>query len=336
MDPAIFTHASAVAPPAPLPWQWFQFRQLPRDASPEVLQASAAEPPEAAADRVWRVLLDGQPMPFKFLRKPVTPGAHPRPALMILHGMGLTIASFRGMAAYLLQSHDLILPDYSGFSLSAMPLPAHTSMQEFATAVWRIADAVGAEKISLAGNSLGGGLCITAAMLAQNRVDRIALSNPACFPQSLPKMYRMAKIPIVGELMMALSPPEKFVGGVEYIGYTDKTRFDPVLRGLYTAHLADRRTRFRLMQIIRQLPANEYDLTPARHLHSLSELTCPVLITWGLQDKLLTQGAGKKLAEALPNSIYWEIQDLSHMPHEEAPERLGPRWSAFLDGRPLV
>ncbi len=335
MESQFVSRSPAIVLPAALPWRWFEFRERARDATPRALAELAGEPVEKAAQRVWRVVVDGQPMPFKYLRKPAGVGAAgtKRPVLMILHGMGLTIASFRGMAGYLLETHDLILPDYSGFSLSGMPLPAHASMHEFSAAVWRIADAVGAEKISLAGNSLGGGLCITAAMLAPQRMERMALSNPACFPQSLPRMYRLAKIPIVGEVMMAISPPEKFVGGVEYIGYADKLRFDPVLRALYTASFSERRTRMRLMQIIRQLPANECDLAGARHLARLRELTFPVLISWGLQDKLLTKGAGRKLAEALPNVVYWEIPELAHMPHEEAPELLGPRWAAFLNGR---
>jgi pimeloyl-ACP methyl ester carboxylesterase len=320
----------AAAAANPLPWRWFEFREPAVDARREVVAACAGEPLEKAAQRVWRVLVDGQDIPFKYLRKPPDGGAA-RPVLLMLHGMGLTIASFHGVAGYLLETHDLILPDYSGFSRQALPLPGHASMQEFAALVWRVADAAGVEKLSLAGSSLGGGLCITAALLAPQRVERMVLSNPACFPQSLPKMYRLAKIPLVGELLMAITPAEKFIGGLEYIGYVDKNRFDPVLRAHYVSSLASARTRFRLMQIIRQLPANECDLTSARHLQRLKELNIPVLITWGVQDKLLVPGAGRRLADALPSAEYWEHEDLAHMPHEEAPERLGPRWAAFLN-----
>lgn len=324
--------SSPAASSAVLPWRWFEFRESPRNATPEAIAAAAGEPLEKAAHRVWRISVDGQEIPFKYLRKPAQKAAA-RPVLMMLHGMGLTIASFYGVAGYLLETHDLILPDYSGFSHQATPLPGHASMQEFSTMVWRVADAAGVDKLSLAGSSLGGGLCITAALMAPQRVNRIVLSNPACFPQGLPKMYRLAKIPLVGEFLMSITPPEKFIGGLEHIGYVDKGRFNPVLRAHYMTSLASRRTRFRLMQIIRQLPANECDLTGVRHLERLKELNIPVLITWGVQDKLLVPGAGKRLADALPGSHYWEHEDLAHMPHEEAPERIGPRWAAFLNGQ---
>ena len=304
----------------PLPWRWFEFRR-----APVPLSLPLPDDPHA----VHAIELDSHLIPFKFLRQPPQNG-QPRPVLMLLHGMGLTIASFRGIAHHLLATHDLLCPDYSGFSLDHSPLPDHASIKSFAVSVWRLADALGIGRLSLAGNSLGGGLALMAAVLAPQRVDRILLSNPACFPQALPGMYRMARVPLWGETMMTLTAPEKFVGGIEYIGYVDKTRFDPVLRALYTANLAARRNRLRLMQLIRQLPADAADMTAAVHLRHLPALHHPVLLTWGLKDPLIAEGAGDRLAATLPNVTQDFHADLAHMPHEEAPERIGPRWAQFL------
>jgi pimeloyl-ACP methyl ester carboxylesterase len=245
--------------------------------------------------------------------------------------MGLTIASFRAIAHYLLPTHDLLLPDYSGFSQDNAPLPDHASIRAFAASVWRLADALDIPRLSLAGNSLGGGLSLMAAVLAPHRVDRILLANPACFPQTLPTMYRMARVPLWGELLMAFASPEKFIGGVQYIGYVDKTRFDPALRALYAANLATLRNRLRLMQLIRQLPADGADMTVAAHLPYLATLHHPILLSWGLKDPLLAEGSGDRLAAVLPNVTYEVHPDLAHMPHEEAPERIGPRWAQFLN-----
>ena len=92
-----------------------------------------------------------------------------------------------------------------------------------------------------------------------------------------------------------------------------------------------RRTRLRLMQIMRELPAGPRDLAGHRHLNRLSAITQPVLISWGLRDPLLTEGAGERLAAALPHGIYEVYGDLAHMPHEEAPERIGRRWAEFFN-----
>jgi pimeloyl-ACP methyl ester carboxylesterase len=62
----------------------------------------------------------------------------------------------------------------------------------------------------------------------------------------------------------------------------------------------------------------------------LREITAPTLITWGFLDKLLIPTNGRRLSEDLPNATYIEYPDLAHMPHEEAPDRVGPEWAAFL------
>lgn len=295
----------------PLPWEWFSFP--PADS-------------HGAGGEIGHVRVDGQDIVFRFLRD--SGAGKPRPALVLLHGMGLTIATFRGISGHLFQTHDLILPDYSGFSGTGFNGPP--SFKAFATIVWRIADALGMERISLAGNSLGGGLCITAALMEPRRVQCMLLSNPACFPQRLPSMYRLVRHPLIGELFMAITPAERFVAGVEHIGYADKSRFDPTLRQIYMESLGRRRNRLRLMELIRQLPADERDLAAAIHLGRLRELRMPVLISWGQQDPLLTQGAGERLAAGLPGGKLEVYPDLAHMPHEEAPERIGKRWAEFL------
>jgi pimeloyl-ACP methyl ester carboxylesterase len=319
--------ASAASVPAPLPWEWFDFDDKPRAPA----TASVPSVDDGGARRVYQVAVDGRPVPFKFLRQRPSPGTA-RQTLLLVHGMGLTIASFRDIARYLFPTHDLLLPDYSSFSLSAAEgASGGGAAKVFAHSLWRIADAVAVNRVSIGGNSLGGGLCLLATLIALDRVDRLVLSNPACFPQALPRMYRIARVPLLGELMMAITPAEKLIGGVEYIGYADKTRFVPELRRRYERSMSLPENRYRLMHIMRHLPAGPRDMSLAIHVPRLGEIRQPVLISWGLKDPLLVEGAGERLAKALPNAIYETYPDLAHMPHEEAPDRLGPRWAAFLN-----
>jgi len=82
---------------------------------------------------------------------------------------------------------------------------------------------------------------------------------------------------------------------------------------------------------MRRLPAGPRDMTVALHVPRLGEIQQPVLISWGLEDPLLVEGAGERLARALPNATYETYPHLAHMPHEEAPELVGPRWASFLN-----
>jgi pimeloyl-ACP methyl ester carboxylesterase len=312
-------------------WEWFDFLQPPRAVNARI--ADTVE--QGGADHVWRVTIDNQVVPFKLLRRKGAAG-QARPMVLMLHGMGLTIATFRGVAGYLFETHDLGLIDYSTLSTVAWDAPdgwpqGGVAIKVMAEAVWAVADAVGADVVDLAGNSLGGALCLLATLQKPARVRRMVLANPACYPQDLPRMYRMARVPLLGELLMATTPAEKLVGGLEHIGYVDKTRFVPELRDRYLRLMGRRRNRFRLMEMIRHLPHGATDVTVAMHISQLQNITQPVLLVWGEQDPLLVQGAGQRLAADLPNCTFHLYPELAHMPHEEAPERIGPEWARFLN-----
>jgi pimeloyl-ACP methyl ester carboxylesterase len=315
--------------PAPLPWDWFDFTSEPRPLT----GGMEGVPPvtERGYERAYRILLDNRAVPFKVFRQ-VSPDGKARPTLLLVHGMGLTIASFRGVAHHLFATHDLVLPDYSSFTLTDVTTDESPAAKVYAHSLWRIIDLLGVEKISAGGNSLGGGLCLLAALMEPRRMKRMVLANPACFPQELPKMYRLARMPLLGEALMTITGAEKLIGGVEYIGYVDKTRFVPELRERYLRTMGHARNRYRLMRIMRHLPSDARDMTIAMHVPRLGEITQPVLISWGLQDPLLVEGAGERLARALPNATYETYPELAHMPHEEAPEVIGPRWAGFLNG----
>jgi pimeloyl-ACP methyl ester carboxylesterase len=332
--------ASSTAPaaspqtPAPLPWEWFDMAGPALPVPPEGL--NALEPVTATgATRIYRITARKRVLPFKVLR---LPSATPRPALVLLHGMGLSIATFRGVAPYLLASHDLILPDYSGLACTPAGIPARDAgwsgridVRAMVAGVFDLLDALHVERADFSGNSLGGGMCIVAALEFPARTGKLLLSNPACYPQTLPRMYRLARVPLLGELLMTITRPEKLIGGVEYIGYVDKTQFLPDLRTRYLKNMSTRQNRFRLMQMIRALPANERDLAVAIHVPRLHEIQNPVLVTWGEKDPLLVEGAGRRLAHDLPHATYLPFPTLAHMPHEESPDRIGPPWAEFLN-----
>jgi pimeloyl-ACP methyl ester carboxylesterase len=113
----------------------------------------------------------------------------------------------------------------------------------------------------------------------------------------------------------------------------DKSRFEPALRERYLKCMARRRNRFRLMEMIRHLPHGATDMTAAMHIGQLKDITQPVMLTWGEQDPLLVPESGPRLAADLPNCTFRVYPDLAHMPHEEAPVRVGREWARFLNGQ---
>lgn len=278
----------------------------------------------------WSVRQDGRDIPFKFLRAQdlLPTDTASRPILVLLHGMGITTASFAGIAPYLFDSHDLLLIDYNSFSVPERWPAGGVSLRLLAAGAWRIIEALALPQINLLGSSLGGGLALLMASMAPHRVQAIGLLNPAVYPQKLPRMYRLLRIPIIGELLMAFTPAEKLVEGVAYIGYTAPEKMPDSLRQCYVANLRTYHCRLQLMDVIRQLPANARALSELDA--ELKRIMHPTLILWGMQERLLLPDTPERLLRDLPNARLLEFADLAHLPHDEAPDRLGPILAEFF------
>ena len=309
-----------------MPLEWFDYtpplRRLPRG----FVRQDARE----VAPPTYTIEIDSRPVPFKFICN-TRDSATPRPVLVMLPGMGLTPPTFHGVGPYVFATHDLLLIDYPSLWLPLRHPSDGISLRVLARTVWQITAALGLTHFDLAGSSLGGGLSIVATLDAPpgSHVDRLVLANPACYPQELPQFYKMMRFPLLGDALALTTDVNKLLDGLAYIGYVDPTKVPKDVRAAYARTLGTPAGRAVLMRLMRQLPANGREIAP--HMARLKEITQPVLITWGMQDKLLVPTNGQRLAADLPRAKYVEFADLAHMPHEESPERVGPLWAAFLN-----
>ncbi len=263
-------------------------------------------------------------MPLKILRS----SNRPKPVLLLLHGLGLHPASFRGICRHLMPVCDVIVVDYSGFTSAESWPEGGMSLPVLAHAIMRIADTLGLEKINIGGSSLGGGLSLMAAVDFPQRIERIVLFNPAIFPQTLPSFYRLVRVPMLGPVVMRLITPDALVAGVTTLGYVDPANVDPELLAIYQKNMRPAANRRRLLDLIRHLPARDAEVR--RYMDHAGTLPQDVLVIWGEQDKLLAAGTGERLRQSFPHVEFHSFPDLSHLPHEESPERVGPIVARFI------
>jgi pimeloyl-ACP methyl ester carboxylesterase len=317
-----------------LPMAWFDYSAPLRSVPKNFRRIDARD---GGGEITYFLSLDGRPIPFKFICDTKTAGGRAgekRPVLVMLPGMGLTPPTYHGVGPYLFATHDLLLVDYPSLWQPHLHPREGLSLRLMARSVWMIANALQLETFDLAGSSMGGGLCLVATLNPPmpedaKRIRRLVLSNPACYPQKLPDMYTLMQVPLVGNALARAVDVNKLLEGLLHIGYVDPAKFPQDVRACYTRVLSKPEGRAVLMRLIRQLPADAREFAP--HVPRLHEITQPVLIAWGIQDKLVIPANGLRLANDLPNSKYAEFADLSHMPHEESPERVGPLWAEFLN-----
>lgn len=100
-----------------------------------------------------------------------------KPVLM-LHGSGPGVsawANWRHAIPALARSARVVAPDLVGFGHTERPADVRYSLRTWTDHAWNVLDALGIEKVSVVGNSLGGRIAMQMAEDDQSRLDRLVL-----------------------------------------------------------------------------------------------------------------------------------------------------------------
>jgi pimeloyl-ACP methyl ester carboxylesterase len=104
------------------------------------------------------------------------------PVVLLVHGSGPGVSAFanwRLTMPTLAEHFDVIAPDIVGFGFTDRPEGFDYSLESWRAHLLGFADALELETFSIVGNSFGGGLAISMAAHAPDRVERLVLMG-AC------------------------------------------------------------------------------------------------------------------------------------------------------------
>lgn len=94
------------------------------------------------------------------------------------HGIGTNLDIWAEWVPVIAARHSMIRFDMRGFGQSAIPQKDHDwSMDEMVKDLWDVADAAGAGKVHLVGESFGGTIALAAAVARPERVASVTISN---------------------------------------------------------------------------------------------------------------------------------------------------------------
>lgn len=258
------------------------------------MQAIAAEYIDVRNIRIW-VEHGGDGPPLIYL-----PGTDPEgddPALSLLS-----------------QDFRVCRPHHPGFGRSDED-PAVDSVTDLAFRYLDLLDALGLDRVHLAGLSLGGWIAAQIAVLAPHRVARLVLACPAGLrpPVPVPDMFTLDPVELA---VLAHHEPRVRDAAVATVREMpgDTERFTRYLRSrAATAHLG----------------WNPYLHDPklAERLHRVS---CEVLLVWGAHDKLLPPECALPWQQALPRCRLELIEEAGHRPQAEQPAAFAALIREFL------
>ena len=172
-----------------------------------------------------------------------------------------------------------------------------------------VLDALGIERASVVGHSLGGTVAIFFAANYPDRVDRVVLAGSAI---SIPCWFPVLMIP---------GPGEVFLASQEVFGPT----FSPDHRAQAIAAYRIRGTRVALLHYVR------HSLFEARALsRAVAAVRAKVLQLHGTVDEEVSFSAAERLQSQLRDSRLVPIEGAGHFLMHDAPERLASEVEAFL------
>jgi pimeloyl-ACP methyl ester carboxylesterase len=249
-------------------------------------------------------------------------------AVLCVHGLGGTKASFLPTVAALAGSYRVVALDLPGSGESDKPIGAPYDAAWFARAVFESMDALGLERAHLVGNSMGGRVAIEAGLMDRDRVGGLVLLSPALAwlrGRRWAPFVRLLR-PELGLIQPTSRPVVEGVVRRFIPGAADgwaAAGVDEFLRSYLTP-----RGRAAFYAAARNISLDEPHGDDGFWTR-LAELSPDSLFVWGRRDRLVPIGFMRHVERALPGARHVEL-DCGHVPQLERPRETHAAITEFL------
>jgi len=116
------------------------------------------------------------------------------PLVLLLHGIASTADTWAPVAPALAERHAVLAPDLLGHGASAKPRGDY-SLGAFASGVRDLVAALGHDRATVVGHSLGGGIAMQFAYQYPERVERLVLISSGGLGREVHALLRAATLP---------------------------------------------------------------------------------------------------------------------------------------------
>ncbi len=260
------------------------------------------------------------------------------PVVVLIHGIASRAAQWHGVMAELGETCHVIAPDLLGHGESAKPRGDY-SLGAHACGVRDVLAALGHDRVTLVGHSLGGGVAMQFAYQFPERVERLVLVNSGGLGPEVSAWLRAASLP-GSELVLPVltsSYVRRAGGALGRALSRARISLPPGLAECMVsfASLADPATRSAFIHTARSVLDIAGQRVDARdRLYLAADL--PLLVVWGGRDTIIPMKHGVSLAEKVPTTRLALFERSGHFPHLSEPARLAKVLGDFVHGTPAA
>ena len=245
------------------------------------------------------------------------------PVVVLIHGITSSADAWREVMPTLAEDHLVIAPDLLGHGQSAKPRGDY-SLGAYASGIRDLLLALGHDRATVVGYSLGGGVAMQFAYQFPERTERLALISSGGLGDEVHVLLRAATLPL-SEYVLPLLASRRLLDAGEWVsrtlgrvGLRAGSDVAEMARGY--ASLADRDCREAFIHTLRSIVDHRGQRVSARdRLYLASEL--PALIVWGERDPILPVAHGRAAQKAIPGSRMEILPNAGHFPQLDDPRR---------------
>ena len=246
------------------------------------------------------------------------------PLLILIHGITNSSASWEPILALLERDFTVIAPDLLGHGDSAKPRGDY-SLGSFASLLRDFMLALGHDRATIAGHSLGGGIAMQMAYQFPERVERLVLVSSGGLGREVTPVLRAVALP-GAELMLPLLASRAIVnagravgGWIGRIGLRTGTDIAEMAAGLASLQDIEARRAFvHTARSVIDVYGQRVDATDKLYLAA----AVPTLIVWGDDDPIIPSRHGTRAHDLMPGSRLRIFAGVGTLPPPRRPRRL--------------
>jgi pimeloyl-ACP methyl ester carboxylesterase len=255
------------------------------------------------------------------------------PVLLLIHGITSSSATWERVLPYLARRYTVIAPDLVGHGSSEAPRGDY-SLGAHASNVRDLLVALGHERASIVGHSLGGGIAMQFAYQFPERCERLALIDSGGLGREVNVLLRAATLP-GAELVLPLLAATRLLDAgrlasnvLGRLGLRARTDVEEIAHGHAT--LSDAAARAAFVHTLRAVvePGGQR-IDASNRLYLSAHI--PFLLVWGERDSIIPAAHGIAAHDRLPGSRLELFGGSGHFPQLDEPQRLIDVLVDFVD-----
>jgi pimeloyl-ACP methyl ester carboxylesterase len=254
--------------------------------------------------------------------------------MVLLHGIASNAQTWDPVIEQLARTHEVIAPDLIGHGRSSKPMGDY-SIGGYASLVRDLLMALGTERVTLVGHSLGGGIAMQLLYTAPELVGRLVLVDSGGLGKGLGPALRAASLPGAPLFIRAAtSLPAQAAGHLahrlmDYANVELPTDLEETLDGFASLHDPGARRAF-LNTVHASLGLGGQRVSAVDKLYLMGD--CPMLTIWGGRDSIIPAEQAYEAVDLVPHMELAVIPEAGHFPHVDAPETFINLVTEFEEG----